>query len=63
MNIVDSSCWLEYFSGSKVGDFVAASIEDLDSLIVPSITLYEVFKKILNEKDEDSALLAVAHMK
>lgn len=63
MNIVDSSCWLEYFSGSKIGDLVAPSIEDLDSLVVPTITLYEVFKKILNEKNEDSALLAVAHMK
>jgi len=63
MNIVDSSCWLEYFSASKVGDLVSGAIEDLESLIVPSITLYEVFKKIIIEKDEDSALIAVAHMK
>ncbi len=63
MNIVDSSCWLEYFAGSEVGDLVSSAIEDLKSLIVPSITLYEVFKKLLMEKDEDSALLAVAHMK
>jgi len=63
MNIVDSSCWLEYFAGSRVGDLVSNAIEDLESLIVPSITLYEVFKKLLIEKDEDSALLAVAHMK
>jgi len=63
MNIVDSSCWLEYFAGSKVGNLVSTAIEDLESLIVPSITLYEVFKKLLIEKDEDSALLAVAHMK
>ena len=63
MNIVDSSCWLEYLAGSKAGDSVSAAIEDLESLIVPSITLYEVFKKLLIEKDEDSALLAVAHMK
>lgn len=63
MNIVDSSCWLEYFAGSKVGDSVSTAIEDLESVIVPSITLYEVFKKLLIEKDEDSALVAVAHMK
>jgi toxin FitB len=47
----------------KVGDLVSTAIEELESLIVPSITLYEVFKKLLIEKDEDSALLAVAHMK
>jgi predicted nucleic acid-binding protein len=63
MNIVDSSCWLEYLADSKVGNLVSGAIEDLNSLVVPSITLYEVFKKLLIEKDEDSALLAVAHMK
>ena len=63
MNIVDSSCWLEYFGGSTIAELVSDPIEAIDSLIVPSITLYEVFKKLLIEKDEDSALLAVAHMK
>jgi len=63
MNIVDSSCWLEYLADSKVGNLVSGAIEDLNSLLVPSITLYEVFKKLLIEKDEDSALLAIAHMK
>ena len=63
MNVVDSSCWLEYFAGSRVGDAVSAVIEDVSSLMVPSITLYEVFKKLLQETSEDQALLAVAHMK
>ena len=63
MNIVDSSCWLEFFAGSKVGEKVALIIEDTDNLIVPSITLYEVFTKLLIELDEDNGLLAVAHMK
>jgi predicted nucleic acid-binding protein len=63
MNIVDSSCWLEYFAGSRVGEEVAPIIEDIEKLIVPSITIYEVFKKLLIELDEDKALFAVAHMK
>ncbi|MEI6652932.1 MAG: PIN domain-containing protein [Chlorobiaceae bacterium] len=63
MNVVDSSCWLEYFAGSKVGEAVAGAIEDIPSLVIPSITLYEVFKKLLVETNEDHALLAVAHMK
>ena len=63
MNVVDSSCWLEYFAGSEVGDDVAPAIEDVEKLIVPSITLYEVFKKLLIELDEDRALYAIAHMK
>jgi predicted nucleic acid-binding protein len=63
MNLVDSSCWLEYFAGSSVGDAVAPAIEDIDSLLVPTIVLYEVFKKLITELDEDRALFAVAHMK
>ena len=63
MNIVDSSCWLEYFAGSKVGGEVSKAIEDIQNLIVPSITIYEVFKKLLIELDEDRAIFAIAHMK
>ena len=63
MNIVDSSCWLEYFAGSSVGEKVASCIEKTKELIVPSITLYEVFKKLITELDEDRALFAIAHMK
>jgi predicted nucleic acid-binding protein len=63
MNVVDSSCWLEYFAGSAAGNWVSAAIEDIHSLIVPSITLYEVFKKLMLESDEDKALMAVAQMK
>jgi len=63
MNVIDSSCWLEYFAGTHVGDMVSAAIEKTTFLFVPTITLYEVFKKLLLELDEDKALFAVAHMK
>jgi uncharacterized protein with PIN domain len=43
MNAVDSSAWLEFFAdGPNAGEF-AAAIEDADSLIVPTISLFEVF--------------------
>jgi predicted nucleic acid-binding protein len=63
VNIVDSSLWLEYFAGTAAGGRVSAQIRDTASLIVPTIILYEVFKKLLIETDEGSALFAVAHMK
>jgi toxin FitB len=63
MNVVDSSCWLEFFAGSDVGEKISLIIEDLDNLIVPSITIYEVFKKLIVELDEDRGLFAIAHMK
>ena len=62
MNVVDSSAWLSYFAGDKNAGAYARPIEDLDELLVPSITVAEVFKCIMRQRDEDSALEAVAHM-
>lgn len=62
MNVVDSSGWLEYFSEGQNASFFAPAIEKVNVLIVPVITLYEVFKKVLQQKDEQFALQAVACM-
>ncbi|MBI1294903.1 PIN domain-containing protein [bacterium] len=62
MNVVDSSGWLEYFADAPNADFFAAAIEDTEQLIVPAITLYEVFKRICQQKDENEALQAVMVM-
>lgn len=62
MNVVDSSAWLAYFADEPTAEFFAPAIEDTEALIVPSVCLYEVFKVILREGDEDEALLAVAAM-
>lgn len=62
MNVVDSSGWLEYFADGKNASFFAPAIEKEDSLVVPVITLYEVFKKVLQQKNEQSALQAVTTM-
>jgi predicted nucleic acid-binding protein len=63
MNVVDSTFWLEYFTNTEAGNIVANIIENIDELIVPSIILYEVFKKMLIEASENDALFAIAHMK
>ena len=62
MNIVDSSGWLEYFANGTNADFFSQPIEDTDALIVPSISIYEVFKRILQQRDETEALNAIAFM-
>jgi toxin FitB len=55
MNVVDSWGWLEYFADGSNAFFFAPVIEDVDSLIVPSITLFEVFKRTLTQRNSDSA--------
>ncbi len=62
MNIVDSSAWLEYFANGPNASYFAAVIERTDELLVPSLTLYEVFKRVLQQRDEGKALEAVAVM-
>ncbi len=62
MNVVDSSGWLEYFAEETNAHFFAPAIEDKRNLIVPSISFYEVFKRILQQRGEHEALLAVAQM-
>jgi len=62
MNVVDSSAWLSYFAGDKNSEAFSTAIEDIERLLVPSITLTEVFKCIMRQRDESAALEGVAHM-
>ena len=62
MNIVDSSGWLEYFADGPNAEFFASAIEKPEELLVPSLSLYEVFKRVLQQRDEGDALRAVAFM-
>ena len=63
MNVVDSSAWLEYFADGPNAEEFAGAIAGTDGLIVPSITLFEVFKRIRVERDPAAALYAVAQMR
>ena len=62
MNVVDSSGWLDYFVDEDNASFFAPSIEDLSQLIVPSLSLYEVFKRVVQQRGEGQALQAIAVM-
>lgn len=62
MNVVDSSGWLEYFAGGPNARFFAPAVENIEELVVPTISIYEVFKRLLQQLDEGSALQAAALM-
>lgn len=62
MNVVDSSAWLEYFADGPNATHFAAPIENPAELVVPSITLLEVFRRILHQRTENDALRAIALM-
>lgn len=62
MNVVDSSGWLEYFADGPNAEFFTKAINDTEQLIVPSISLFEVFKRVLLQRGENAALQVVAVM-
>ncbi len=63
MNVVDSSGWLEYFADGPNAGFFATAIEKPVDLVVPTISLYEVFKRVLQQRDHGAALQVVAVMR
>lgn len=62
MNVVDSSAWLEYFADGPNASFFAEAIEDIETLVVPTLSLFEVFKRVLQQRDESAALEVAAVM-
>ena len=62
MNVVDSSAWLEYLAAGPNAAFFADAIENVAELVVPTISIYEVFKRIVQQRSENEALQVVAVM-
>lgn len=62
MNIVDSSGWLEYFADKENAAFFAPAIEDIENLLVPTICIYEVFKRLIGQRGENTALVNIGDM-
>ncbi|HEX9728040.1 MAG TPA: type II toxin-antitoxin system VapC family toxin [Gemmatimonadales bacterium] len=62
MNVVDSSAWLEYFASGPNAGYFAEAIEATDELVVPTITILEVFKRVHQQRGEGPALQSVALM-
>ena len=62
MNVIDSSGWLEYFINGANASFFAPAIQEIANVVVPTISVFEVFKRTLIEKGRNDALEAVAIM-
>lgn len=63
MNLVDSSGWLEYFMDKPNGEFYRFALEDTGNLVVPVISIFEVFKFALRERGEKDAAIVTSAMR
>lgn len=55
--LLDSSGWIEFFTGGPLAERYAVYLTSRYQLITPTIVLYEVYKKIKRERGEETALL------
>ena len=62
MNVVDSSGWLEYFADGPKAAYFAKAIENTANLLVPALSIFEVFKRVMQQRGETQAIQAVALM-
>jgi len=63
LNVVDSSGWLEFFADGTNVNVFRVPIRNTSELIVPAISIYEVYKRLLQQTDKDNALRAASLMK
>jgi len=63
MNIVDSSGWLAYFADEPNAKHFLPPLKNTELLVVPTVTIYEVFKVVLRESGENEALQAIVAMR
>ena len=63
MNVVDSSGWIEYLSGGTNAGFFGEPIEDEENLLVPTLSLFEVYRHLLRHLGRDEALNVIASMR
>ena len=63
MNVVDSSAWIEFFVDGPNARYFAKAVGDVESLLVPSVVILEVYRYILRQRGRQAALEAAASMR
>lgn len=62
MILVDSSGWIEFYTGGGNAAKYGSYLETAANVLTPTIVLYEVYKLVKRERTEEEALLATAQM-
>ncbi|MEX2526253.1 MAG: type II toxin-antitoxin system VapC family toxin [Gemmatimonadota bacterium] len=63
MNVVDSSGWIEFFVEGPNASFFSEPLAEVETLIVPTVSILEVSRFVLRHRDEAAALEAVSSMR
>lgn len=60
--VLDSPCWLEVFGGGARAGLYEPVVAEPDTLVVPIITVYEVYKYLLRVKGMEPATRGALYM-
>ena len=52
MKLLDTSIWIEWLTGSALASRFKAEFSALESVVIPSIVQYELYKWMLRERSE-----------
>jgi predicted nucleic acid-binding protein len=63
LNVVDSSAWIEFFVDGPNAQFFGKPVGDTPALVVPSVTILEVYRYVLRQQGREQALQAAAAMR
>ena len=63
MKVFDSSIWLAFFKGEPSAKQFFEVLENKDDIIVPTIVIFEVYKKLWKSFSKEAAIEAFAYLK
>ena len=62
MTLVDSVGWIDFLSDSSLASHYEKHLHPMSEVVVPTIVLYEVYKKFKRERGEEMASMVIVKM-
>jgi predicted nucleic acid-binding protein len=60
--IIDSSCWIEIFANGTLAKKCQKEVTSSKSIVVPSLVVYEVYRKVKQSISDESGLSATSYL-
>ena len=60
--VIDSSCWIEIFANGSLAKKCQKEVNSSKFIIVPSLVIYEVYRKVKQSISSESGLAATSYI-
>ena len=62
IKVIDSSCWIEIFANGSLAKKCQREVSSAKSVAVPSLVIYEVYRKVKQSISDESGLAATSYI-